>query len=444
MSLCNTGSELLLRHHEMAADPSVLNLCYSFGLDGPLDIEAFRWALRALVEVYPELGCIPEDDSALLIHQEIAGDECERLPGLIELERRKPFDLAAGLLVRARIFRLSPVQHMLILCFHHSGADGWSLGLYARYLTRAYQAATDGTPLDNTRAPETGALRSEGRRARDEASLRTVLEGIDSRAVDPFGAQTVQSSNLLSWNVPLDADFVFAVQSTAKRLRTTAFGLVVTATANWLHQRFSTDRIVIGTTVLGRRSVGELAAGGARYQGALLPLQESDRTASRVAIAIAAMTDRALFYEEQLGILSSAMGINGVLEPAVFVLADCHPMSTLNLKNVKISMVTVPEPATCMARPAHSLSCGRIALFWRGGEGGGALTTFCEPALLDEARLLHSGVLQDVSESVGAVPRLEEPIIWGQSLIKRSPPPADTLSPVAVPGTHFFNRNSIG
>jgi len=56
----------------------------------------------------------------------------------------EPIDLTSGALVRARLVRIAPLQHVLILVMHHLVSDGWSLSVLARELSVAYNAFRDG------------------------------------------------------------------------------------------------------------------------------------------------------------------------------------------------------------------------------------------------------------------------------------------------------------
>ncbi|HEV7517759.1 MAG TPA: amino acid adenylation domain-containing protein, partial [Thermoanaerobaculia bacterium] len=64
---------------------------------------------------------------------------------LAAAEAARPFDLAAGPLLRAGLLRLAPSagggEHVLLLTLHHIVADGWSLGVLIRELTAFYGAA---------------------------------------------------------------------------------------------------------------------------------------------------------------------------------------------------------------------------------------------------------------------------------------------------------------
>jgi amino acid adenylation domain-containing protein/FkbH-like protein len=62
--------------------------------------------------------------------------ECERLA---RAEARRPFDLARGPLLRATLLRLAPREHLALLTLHHIVADGWSLWIFTREMSAAYQ-----------------------------------------------------------------------------------------------------------------------------------------------------------------------------------------------------------------------------------------------------------------------------------------------------------------
>ena len=61
-------------------------------------------------------------------------------------EARRPFDLAAGPLMRASLLRLTEDDHVLLLTMHHIISDGWSLGILTRELGTLYEAYSAGQP----------------------------------------------------------------------------------------------------------------------------------------------------------------------------------------------------------------------------------------------------------------------------------------------------------
>ncbi len=67
-----------------------------------------------------------------------AGSSSDALQAYVDA----PFDLERGPLFRARLLRASPAEHLLVCVVHHIVSDGWSLGVIARDLGRAYVRAT--------------------------------------------------------------------------------------------------------------------------------------------------------------------------------------------------------------------------------------------------------------------------------------------------------------
>jgi len=52
----------------------------------------------------------------------------------------RPFDLSAHWPIRARLIRLGPVDHVLLIVTHHIASDGWSNGVLFRELAALYDA----------------------------------------------------------------------------------------------------------------------------------------------------------------------------------------------------------------------------------------------------------------------------------------------------------------
>ena len=46
----------LRQMHSELPDPSILNLSYALGLEGPLDVDALAWAFDRIAESFPSLG----------------------------------------------------------------------------------------------------------------------------------------------------------------------------------------------------------------------------------------------------------------------------------------------------------------------------------------------------------------------------------------------------
>ncbi|HTE55678.1 MAG TPA: amino acid adenylation domain-containing protein [Kofleriaceae bacterium] len=139
---------------------AALNMSMAVRVRGPLSPERLGRALDALIarheslrtrfrdrdgtpvaEVAPaaplalpvtELGQLPADQREEAIAR-AARDEAAR-----------PFDLAAGPLVRAHLLRLADDEHVLLVSVHHIAADGWSLGILVGELGAVHGALARG------------------------------------------------------------------------------------------------------------------------------------------------------------------------------------------------------------------------------------------------------------------------------------------------------------
>ncbi len=80
--------------------------------------------------------------------EDLSGVEVAQREGqarrLAEEEEAKPFDLSEGPLFRARLLRLGPEEHWLLLNAHHAITDGWSVGVMQREIGEWYRAKTAG------------------------------------------------------------------------------------------------------------------------------------------------------------------------------------------------------------------------------------------------------------------------------------------------------------
>jgi len=128
------------------------NLAVALRLDGPLDAAALADAFGRLVERHEtlrtafverdgrpvqevaELGAFPLQEIDLTGPQDPAAD----VRRLAEADALRPFDLAAGRLLRASLLRLGPERHVLLFAMHHIVSDAWSLGVLVEDLTALY------------------------------------------------------------------------------------------------------------------------------------------------------------------------------------------------------------------------------------------------------------------------------------------------------------------
>jgi amino acid adenylation domain-containing protein len=144
------------------ADITTYNLLYGMRVKGPLDVDALQWSLTEIIRrhkilrtIYPTVSgsvrqrILPELSLELplidLQHRP-AVEQAAKIGDEVRQEALQPFDLSLECPVRARLFRVGPNNHVVLLTFHHIAFDGWSEGVLNRELAALYEACTKGLP----------------------------------------------------------------------------------------------------------------------------------------------------------------------------------------------------------------------------------------------------------------------------------------------------------
>jgi amino acid adenylation domain-containing protein len=138
------------------------NLPGGFRLVGPLDEAALGRALSEIVRrhemlrtTFPSVDGRPVQrvappNEAVLPVIDLAGlPEAERPAAVrthIAAEVWRPFDLAAGPLLRFLLLRLGPTERVLAFALHHIVSDAWSMRVLVRELTALYEAFSRAAP----------------------------------------------------------------------------------------------------------------------------------------------------------------------------------------------------------------------------------------------------------------------------------------------------------
>ncbi|MFF0223669.1 condensation domain-containing protein [Streptomyces sp. NPDC004629] len=165
--LLSFGQQRLWFMQQIDPATTLYNVPTVLRLRGPLDRAALGRALDRLVArhevlrtTYTAPGGKPCQVIAPAVPQPLpytdltgradAADEARRLAAE---EAASVFDLAARPPVRARLLRLAPDDHHLMMTFHHIAVDGWSLEIFYRELGELYgaQAAVGPAPPDGPR-----------------------------------------------------------------------------------------------------------------------------------------------------------------------------------------------------------------------------------------------------------------------------------------------------
>ncbi|WP_232443779.1 condensation domain-containing protein, partial [Burkholderia ubonensis] len=249
-------------------------------LDGSLDAAALHhaadalWARHdALRTVFPDpAGASVEAHAALLP----AGDgmpwredDLSSKPGasehwwhLCEEEAARPFELARGPLVRARLVRLTENEHAFMLTLHHIVCDGWSLAVLVKELCVLYQAITEGLPGPlaalAVQYPDYAAWQRQWlgtERLECEAGYwQKALAGIPTLLTLPTDHPRPAHQQFEAARLPIELDRALTqdLRRLAARRGVTVFMLVTAAWAAVLGRLAGQDDVVIGTPVANR------------------------------------------------------------------------------------------------------------------------------------------------------------------------------------------------
>ncbi|WP_394558369.1 amino acid adenylation domain-containing protein [Aquipseudomonas alcaligenes] len=136
---------------QMEPDSSAYHMVGAFALEGELDRGALLAALELIVGRHEALRTrFYEHDGQLCQHIDPAGplalDEQdvqgrpEAVQALADAHAARAFDLVEGPLLRVQLLRLAGNQWRLQIVCHHIVSDGWSIGVFAEELGRAYAA----------------------------------------------------------------------------------------------------------------------------------------------------------------------------------------------------------------------------------------------------------------------------------------------------------------
>ncbi|MGA4848545.1 MupA/Atu3671 family FMN-dependent luciferase-like monooxygenase [Streptomyces sp. G5(2025)] len=128
-------------------------------LQGPLDVDALRAALRALAERHEQLRTVfrevagqarqftlrPGEVDFAVVDGTATGSG-DAVADTLKAESERRFDLAEGPLFVARLVRLGAERHVLVLSLHHIVMDAASAAVLARDVSALYRAHLPGAP----------------------------------------------------------------------------------------------------------------------------------------------------------------------------------------------------------------------------------------------------------------------------------------------------------
>ncbi|MEV4630895.1 amino acid adenylation domain-containing protein [Micromonospora sp. NPDC049523] len=250
------------------------NIAWSVRLTGELRVDALQSALSWLVERHEVLRTTftsVDGEPAQLVSPpwtvqlpvtEPSGDAPAEAAAVLDAESRKPFDLTEGPLLRARVVRLAPDDHLLVLVVHHIIADGWSFETVFGELAHGYRAAVTATAPDLPPPPIQYAdfavwQREQAARsafADDLAFWHDELAGaptlLDLPADRPRPPEQSPAGGLVTFELP--ATLTNGVRGLARDADATEFAVLLGGFQALLHRLSGQQDLLVAVPVAGR------------------------------------------------------------------------------------------------------------------------------------------------------------------------------------------------
>lgn len=265
------GQQALWFLHQLAPESAAYSIAAAARIHSALDVVALKQALQKLVERHPALRTtFPlESDTpvqrvheftTISFHQEDTGHLDETaLAEYLRHEIGRPFDLAAGPLLRVSLLERTPKEYVLLFVAHHMVADFWSMALLINELGAIYETQIDLAPLpldylDYSRSQSAMLAGSEGERLwhywqKQLSGAQTVLNLPASRPRPQV--QTYVGANE---HFRLNNELTKKLKQLAQDSNSTLFTTLLAAFQILLYRHSGQDDFLVGSPTSGRRA----------------------------------------------------------------------------------------------------------------------------------------------------------------------------------------------
>ncbi|WP_155514788.1 non-ribosomal peptide synthetase, partial [Pseudomonas corrugata] len=271
---------------QLTPGTTLFNIPFALHLKGELNVEALHASLNDLLARHEilrtgihstdGLPCqrISESLDIVLPFEDLSGLTATAREGaqFIALQDtfEQPFDLTCPPLLRVRLLRLAPGEHVLGIALHHLVSDAWSATIALRELALGYEARCNGAAAELPALPVQYADFALWQREHLQgAELKRQLDywtsTLDRRDSDgsPLLAlptdhprPSMQSYRAGIVQRELSADLSGRVQAFASRLGTTPFTVLFAGFAVLMHRLSGDTTVLVGTPVTHREQPG--------------------------------------------------------------------------------------------------------------------------------------------------------------------------------------------
>ncbi len=274
----SSGQERLWFLEQFSPDSRAYNRPAHIRFDGQLDVGSLEQTLNHIVnrhEVLRTHFSSSDDGPAQVVRVNSSlefpvVDLSNLNPDIREIEAMRlaveetlePFDLASGPLLRAKLLRLGPQQHILLLTFHHIVFDGWSQSILYREISTLYQAYSQGQAPELPSLPiQYGDFAVWQRQRLNSESLdkakaywRRQLKNCPDILTLPTDRPRprIQTFSGASYPLILSDELTSQLKQLSRQRGSTLFITLLTAFFTLLHRYSGQTDIAIGFPVAGR------------------------------------------------------------------------------------------------------------------------------------------------------------------------------------------------
>jgi len=146
--------------NQFEQNAAVYNLPSAFRFTGSLNLEALEKSIRAIIsrhEILRTVFTVVDTQAFQVVLKDIplkidtidlqtleTAEREKKIRELVNKEARTPFNLKKAPLFRAKLVKVAPQEHIVLLTMHHIISDGWSMGIFTQEIALLYDRFSKG------------------------------------------------------------------------------------------------------------------------------------------------------------------------------------------------------------------------------------------------------------------------------------------------------------